>query len=57
MTMEQSRRLVALERRLEAMEATHIRDRDAIVQALDRHAEELAKLRRAVVELEREQVR
>jgi len=56
MTMEQSRKLAALEKRLDAMEETHLRDREVIVRALSRQAEAISRLREAVATLERESV-
>lgn len=56
MTMEQGRRPAALERRLEALDAARRLDREVLGRALIRMGEELARLRQAVCDLEREQV-
>jgi BMFP domain-containing protein YqiC len=55
MTMEQGRRLDALERRLNAIDAARRTDREVLGRALIRMGEEIARLRVAVCELEREQ--
>lgn len=52
--MEQGRRLAALEKRLDAIDAARRTDREILGRALIRASEELSRLRRAVVELERE---
>jgi BMFP domain-containing protein YqiC len=54
--MEQGRRLAALEKRLDAIDAARRADREVLGRALIRASEELSRLRRAVCALEREKV-